>query len=35
MQVYIDHQDSWATNEVAINWQAAWASYLSLLTAAE
>lgn len=33
MQVYIDHQDSWATNEVAINWQAAWASYLSLLVA--
>ncbi len=32
MQVYIDHQDSWATNEVAINWQSAWASYLSLLT---
>ena len=31
MQVYIDHQDSWATNEVAINWQAAWASYLTLL----
>ncbi|MFQ3262218.1 glycoside hydrolase family 9 protein [Reinekea sp.] len=33
MQVYIDHQDSWATNEVAINWQAAWASYMSLLVA--
>jgi len=32
MQVYIDHQDSWATNEVAINWQAAWSSYLSLLS---
>jgi len=32
MQVYIDHQDSWATNEVAINWQAAWASYLALLS---
>jgi hypothetical protein len=31
MQVYIDHQDSWATNEVAINWQAAWASYMTLL----
>ena len=31
MQVFIDHQDSWATNEVAINWQAAWSSYLSLL----
>lgn len=32
MQSYIDHQESYATNEVAINWQAAWASYLSLLT---
>lgn len=31
MQVYIDHQDSWATNEVAINWQAAWAGYMTLL----
>ncbi|WP_167856132.1 glycoside hydrolase family 9 protein [Natronospirillum operosum] len=32
MMVYTDHQDSWATNEIAINWQAAWANYLSLLT---
>jgi endoglucanase len=31
MTAYIDHQESYATNEVAINWQAAWASYLSLL----
>ncbi|WP_432468822.1 glycoside hydrolase family 9 protein [Agarivorans sp. Z349TD_8] len=31
MQVYIDHQDSWASNEVAINWQALWAAYLCLL----
>ncbi|EAR10774.1 glycoside hydrolase family 9 protein, partial [Reinekea blandensis] len=31
MQVYVDHQESWATNEVAINWQAAWSSYLALL----
>lgn len=31
MLVYVDHQESWATNEVAINWQAAYASYLSLL----
>lgn len=33
MRVYVDDQESWATNEVAINWQAAWASYLSMLTA--
>lgn len=33
MMVYTDHQDSWATNEVAINWQAAYATYLSLLVA--
>ena len=31
MQVYVDHQESWATNEVAINWQASWSSYLALL----
>lgn len=34
MQAYVDHQESWATNEVAINWQASWSSYLALLTAA-
>lgn len=33
MRVYVDDTESWATNEVAINWQAAWASYLSLLMA--
>lgn len=31
MRVYVDDRESWATNEVAINWQAAWATYLSLL----
>ena len=31
MQVYIDHQDSWATNEIAINWQVAFASYMTHL----
>ena len=31
MRVYVDDRESWATNEVAINWQAAWASYMSLL----
>jgi endoglucanase len=33
LQIYADHQDSWATNEVAINWQAALASFLGLLAA--
>lgn len=28
---YVDHSDSFTTNEIAINWQASWASYLSLL----
>jgi len=31
MRQYIDDRDSYSTNEVAINWQAAWALYLSLL----
>lgn len=31
MRMYIDDRESYATNEVAINWQAAWALYLSLL----
>ncbi len=30
---YVDHRDSFSTNEVAINWQAPWALYLSLLAA--
>ena len=33
MRIYVDHRDSYSTNEVAINWQAAWALYLSLLAA--
>lgn len=32
MRQYVDDRDSYSTNEVAINWQAAWALYLSLLT---
>lgn len=35
MRMYIDDKESYATNEVAINWQAAWALYLSLLAATE
>ncbi len=35
MRMYIDDKESYATNEVAINWQAAWALYLSLLAALE
>ncbi|BCE01794.1 glycoside hydrolase family 9 protein [Marinicellulosiphila megalodicopiae] len=31
MRVYVDHQDSWATNEIAINWQVSFASYMTLL----
>jgi len=31
MRVYIDNENSWATNEVAINWQVAFASYMTLL----
>jgi endoglucanase len=33
MRMYIDDRGSYATNEVAINWQAAWALYASLLAA--
>jgi endoglucanase len=31
MRIYADHKDSWATNEVAINWQANLASFMALL----
>lgn len=31
MRQYVDDRESYSTNEVAINWQAAWALYLSLL----
>ncbi|MEP5153123.1 glycoside hydrolase family 9 protein [Planktotalea sp.] len=31
MLMYVDDVESYATNEVAINWQAAWAVYASLL----
>jgi endoglucanase len=31
LRVYLDEQDSWSTNEVAINWQATLAAFLSLL----
>ena len=31
MRMYVDNKESYATNEVAINWQAAYATYLSLL----
>jgi len=33
LRMFVDHVDSYATNEVAINWQAAWSLYASLLTA--
>lgn len=33
MRMYVDNRESYSTNEVAINWQAAWALYLSLLAA--
>ena len=33
MRRYVDDRWSYSTNEVAINWQSAWALYLSLLTA--
>ncbi|MCR9135986.1 MAG: glycoside hydrolase family 9 protein [Alphaproteobacteria bacterium] len=33
MRMYVDDRESYSTNEVAINWQAAWALYLSLLAA--
>lgn len=35
MRMYVDDRWSYSTNEVAINWQSAWALYLSLLTALE
>ena len=31
MRVYVDNEDSWATNEIAINWQVSFASYMTLL----
>ncbi len=31
MRMYVDDKESYATNEVAINWQSAWAVYTSLL----
>ena len=31
MRMFVDSKESYATNEVAINWQAAWALYASLL----
>ena len=34
LRMYVDRRESFATNEVAINWQAAWALYASLLVAA-
>ncbi|WP_159453168.1 glycoside hydrolase family 9 protein [Pseudooctadecabacter jejudonensis] len=34
LRMFVDHKDSYATNEVAINWQAAWSLYASLLVAA-
>jgi len=33
MAMFADKKESYATNEVAINWQSAWALYLSLLAA--
>ncbi len=33
MRIYADEIESYATNEVAINWQTAWALYLSLAVA--
>ena len=35
MRMYVDDKESYATNEVAINWQAAWALYASLLVTAQ
>lgn len=35
MRMYVDDKESYATNEVAINWQSAWALYTSLLAATE
>ena len=35
LRMFVDHIDSYATNEVAINWQAAWSAYGSLLVAAQ
>ncbi len=35
MRMYVDDKESYATNEVAINWQAAYATYLSLLAFVE
>jgi endoglucanase len=35
LRMFVDHKDSYATNEVAINWQAAWSLYGSLLVATE
>ena len=34
MSMFVDDKESYAMNEVAINWQAAWALYASLLVAA-
>ena len=33
LRMFVDHKDSYATNEVAINWQAAWSLFASLLSA--
>ncbi|WP_068315842.1 glycoside hydrolase family 9 protein [Polycladidibacter hongkongensis] len=33
LRAYADHPGSFATNEIAVNWQAMWAVYLSLLMA--
>lgn len=35
LRMFVDHKDSYATNEVAINWQSAWSLYASLLVAAQ
>jgi|GEM_PF-6849328 len=35
MRIYVDDRESYSTNEVAINWQSAWALYLSLLAAVD
>lgn len=35
LRMFVDHKDSYATNEVAINWQSAWSLYASLLVAAK
>jgi endoglucanase len=34
LRMFVDHKDSYATNEVAINWQSAWSLYASFLVAA-